>query len=259
MSIPMFQVDAFTTKLYSGNPAAVMLLSQSLDDAMLQNIAAENNLAETAFLIAQGDGYGLRWFTPTVEVDLCGHATLASAHVLFSEGIVDSDVVEFYTLSGTLIVSRNEAGYTMDFPVREGFECDLPADIRQRLPVSPQYVERFGEDYLVVLDEPAVLNFEGDFFDLPGAGGVILTAAGNSNFDMVSRFFGFSGIGIREDSVTGSIHCQLAHYWSRILGKQALSAYQASARGGQLQLQIRGDRVLLQGQAVTFFKGEAYL
>ncbi len=259
MLIPIYQVDAFTSQLYSGNPAAVVLLSEPMSESTMQAVAAENNLSETAFLLAEQTGFRLRWFTPTMEIDLCGHATLASAHVLFSQHLVTGDRVEFYTLSGVLTVERHGEGYQMDFPLRQGQTCDLPVEISQRLPSEPSHVERYGEDYMVVLDEAGVVDFNADFFDLPGAGGVILTASSKSNFDIVSRYFGFCDLGINEDPVTGSIHCQLAHYWCQKMSTDQLSAYQASARGGQLSLRKLGDRVKLRGQAVTYLKGEILL
>ncbi|BFM06332.1 PhzF family phenazine biosynthesis protein [Halioxenophilus aromaticivorans] len=256
MTLSLYQVDAFASRPFSGNPAAVVLLEKPLPDSTLQAIAAENNLSETAYLLPEKNGYGLRWFTPTIEMDLCGHATLASAHVLFSEGIWQKDSVEFFTRSGTLTVKPSSQGYEMDFPLRVGEPCDLPAEVARRLPVTPLHVDKFAEDYLVVVDEATVMDFEQNFIDLPGAGGVILTAQSSGDHDIVSRFFCFRDLGIVEDPVTGSIHCQLASYWGPALAKQALIARQASVRGGELHLQVEGQRVLIRGQAVTYLKGD---
>jgi len=259
MTYPIYQVDAFSSVLFAGNPAAVMMVDESMDSAQMQTIAAENNLSETAFLVPSEHGYAMRWFTPACEVELCGHATLASAHVLFTEGLVTGDSVEFETLSGILTVKRQGRGYEMDFPVRIGEPATLPEALQQRLGFEPIACHFFGGNYLVEVLENQVVTFDQSFIDLPGKGGVILTAYASDGFDIVSRYFGFRGVGIEEDPVTGSIHCQLAHYWAAKLDKTVLKAKQASARGGVLECELKNGRVLLRGDAVTFFKGEVFL
>ena len=259
MKLPIYQVDAFASKLFAGNPAAVMPLEKWLDDTVLQAIAMENNLSETAFLVACDQGYELRWFTPAVEVDLCGHATLAAAHALFAHMGEAGDEVRFQTHSGELRVRREGVLLTLDFPETElePAEVDLgickalgatasEAVIPRNDPHSVLYVYEFEED---------VANLQPDFPALHAASEhcVIVTAPGNE-CDFVSRFFG-PQVGIDEDPVTGSAHCVLVPYWSKRLKQQTLEASQISARGGELACKLEGGRVFMTGAAVTFMQG----
>lgn len=259
MIVQQYHVDAFASALFAGNPAAVMLLNTPLSDTLMQSIAAENNLSETAFVTLAEPEIGLRWFTPSMEVDLCGHATLASAHILFSQKLVPTDTIHFATRSGILPVTQLDQGYEMDFPVRQGTPCSLPPEIAERVGVSPVHCECWGDDYLVVLDKQTVLNFDRTFIDLPGTGGIILTAPGDGECDFQSRFFGFKALGIVEDPVTGSIHCQLLPYWAKQLNKTECEAWQVSRRGGKLHCRLRGDRVFLRGLAQTYSRAEVDL
>jgi PhzF family phenazine biosynthesis protein len=265
MPLPIVQVDAFTSEPFAGNPAAVCILPEPRDAAWMQNVAREMNLAETAFLVRQADGFDLRWFTPAVEVDLCGHATLASAHVLWeSEHLKLSEQARFHTRSGLLTADRRGEWIEMDFPATPDEPADAPPQLAEALGVKPRYVGRSKFDYIAELDsESAVRNVKPDFKRLGeiSARGVIVTARAEqlgvekSAFDFVSRFFGPQS-GIDEDPVTGSAHCCLAPFWAARLGKKELLAYQASARGGVLRLRLEGSRVILGGQAVTVLRGE---
>jgi PhzF family phenazine biosynthesis protein len=256
MKIKQYQVDAFTDKVFGGNPAAVVPLSSWLDDALLQAIAEENNLAETAFYAPSEKGYQLRWFTPVKEVDLCGHATLATAHVLFEIIGYPKQVITFETRSGDLFVARKGMRLEMDFPASSPGPCELSETLAKGLGRRPLEVLA-AEDYLAVFDseetvraitpDPVLLGQ----LDLRG---VIVTAPG-TDVDFVSRFFA-PKLGIPEDPVTGSAHCQLAPYWARRLGKNNLSARQVSRRGGEIACELRSDRVLLSGYAVTFMEAE---
>jgi PhzF family phenazine biosynthesis protein len=262
VNLPIFQVDAFTDRLFGGNPAAVMPLEGWLRNDLLQCIAAENNLSETAFLVPQGEDYALRWFTPTTEVDLCGHATLASAHVLFAELSYPGDRVRFHTRGGVLSVERDHGGLSLDFPAYslapaavDIVVCDAlgatASEVVQVVGASKQmFVFEFEED---------VTGLRPDFAALAGAGHqcVIATAPGN-DCDFVSRFFGPS-VGVNEDPVTGSAHCALVPYWSARSGKKRLLARQVSARGGRLECELRDDRVIMRGDAVTYLRGEVQL
>ncbi|PUZ26991.1 phenazine biosynthesis protein PhzF family [Chitinophaga costaii] len=257
---PIYQVDAFTSTPLRGNPAAVCLLTTPLPDITLQAIAAENNLAETAFLVPQAHGYHLRWFTPTAEVPLCGHATLASAHVLWETGRAAlPDAIHFHTLSGTLLASRDADGaITLDFPVSPGKAVELPSAIQQAIPARIVHASSHGDRYVLELENAeAVETLQPDFTVIKATGGVVITARGKTGtpYDFISRFFA-SHIGIDEDPVTGSAHCCLAAYWAPLLGKKDFRAYQASARGGEMRVQLVGDRVLMTGNAVTVLKGE---
>ena len=260
MGLPLFIVDAFTDKPFAGNPAAVCLLAQARADPWMQQVAAEMNLSETAFLLPEEDGYRLRWFTPAVEVDLCGHATLASAHVLWETGrLKPSEPARFYTRSGLLTVERGSLSMTMDFPAKPPEPCWEWQDLPAVLGVRAVYLGKNGMDGLVeVENESAVRASRPDFARLAEypVRGVILTArAQNPAYDFVSRFFA-PRAGVREDPVTGSAHCCLGPYWSGRLKKQDLVGYQASTRGGVVQVSVRGDRVHLGGQAVTVVRGE---
>jgi PhzF family phenazine biosynthesis protein len=255
----MIQVDAFTPLLFGGNPAAVILLEEWLHDDTLLAIAAENNLSETAFIVPQGDYYELRWFTPTIEVDLCGHATLASAYVLFQDGHVPGDEIIFETRqSGRLIVTRDDKVISLDFPSRptepvEGLD-DAVADA---LGSRPAGVHKAQRDLLVLFDSEAdIVTLEPDFRKVAAldAFAVIVTATGNKS-DFVSRFFA-PNAGVDEDPVTGSAHCTLIPFWSRRLGRKKLHACQVSRRRGELFCEDRGDRVIISGQAVEYLRGE---
>jgi len=259
MSVPLYQVDAFTSLLFQGNPAAVCLLDQPRPDAWMQSVAGEMNLSETAFLLPEGDGYRLRWFTPAVEVDLCGHATLASAHVLFETGRLPAGATaKFYTRSGLLTAVQKDGWIELNFPVKEiETVAPLPGLI-EALKVEPLYIGKNVFDYLVeVADEDQVRRAKPDIAALKemDTRGVMLTSRATEKYDFISRFFA-PKVGVNEDPVTGSAHCALAPYWGRKLGKTELLAYQASARGGELQLRVLGDRVAIAGQAVTVFAGE---
>ena len=258
--ITMYQVDAFADRLFSGNPAAVLVLDDWLEEPLMQSIAAENNLAETAFVRPNGKGWDLRWFTPFHEVDFCGHATLASAHVLAAHYGVAGEMA-FATRVGELRVVATDQGYTLDFPSFAPQPLDrLPASIESLLePGSYKAFRNFENIFVEVADETAVRAFVPDLQKIAGlaAQGLVITGKGRSH-DFVSRYFA-PGAGIPEDPVTGSIHATLVPYWAHKFGRKSLSAYQASARGGQLLCELAGERVLIQGKAVTFMKAEIYL
>ncbi len=253
--IKLYQVDAFTDEPFAGNPAAVCLLDRPRSDAWMQAVAAEMNLSETAFLLPQDDAYSLRWFTPAVEVDLCGHATLASAHVL------DRDFVSFATRSGDLPVTRDADGIHLDFPALAPEPASVPAGLAEALGSDSFVSLRSRFDHLCVFASAQdVLDLQPDFGRLHAvdARGVIATAPGGRH-DFVSRFFAPQA-GIHEDPVTGSAHCVLAPYWCQRLGRPALVGYQASARGGAVAVRWEGGhRVILTGRAVTVMQGELTL
>ncbi|MCP4427858.1 MAG: PhzF family phenazine biosynthesis protein [Chloroflexi bacterium] len=260
MKMNLFQVDAFTDKPFAGNPAAVCLLDEARDDAWLLNVAQEMNLSETAFLLPQDDGYSLRWFTPATEVDLCGHATLASAHILWEMGLLAAaESARFFTRSGLLTAVLHPPHIELNFPALNQTPADAPPELLTALDVEPVYVGKTGAKYLIeVADETIVRRLKPDFAALrqmPGRGVVVTSAASSPEYDCVSRYFA-SWVGIDEDPVTGSIHCCVGPFWGERLGKGALIAYQASPRGGVLQIQLDGDRVRLAGQAITVFRGE---
>jgi len=257
MKIPIFQVDAFTSNVFSGNPAAVCLLDEWISKSTLQAIAAENNLSETAFLVREGEGYELRWFTPLTEVALCGHATLAAAYVLFEIQRWPANAICFETQkSGKLIVEKRDDLFEMDFPSRPPGR-EMPAGVfHDILGVAPVKVFESEEDVLVVLDsERSVRDLKPDFSALAGleCRGVIVTARGEKS-DFVSRFFA-PAVGIAEDPVTGSAHCVLVPYWAKLLGKNGLFALQVSWRGGELFCRDRGRRVSIAGRAVLYLEG----
>ncbi len=259
MTIPIYQADAFTEKAFGGNPAAVCPLKEWLPDALMQNIALENNLAETAFVVAENNGYHIRWFTPTVEVDLCGHATLATAHVFFNHLQYEPKEINFHSKSGLLKVTRQQNGQlTLDFP-RDHFEqeTDIPPALQKGLKIEATEVYKGKFDYMVVTDsQETVEKLQPDFRTLATikSRGVLVTAPGNES-DFVSRCF-FPQSGIDEDPVTGSAHTLLTPYWAEVLGKSKLTAIQLSARKGYLDCELSGDRVLMSGYAVTYMKGE---
>ena len=259
MNVPIYQVDAFASRPFTGNPAAVMLLDRFADDAALQAIAAENNLAETAFLVADGEDFRLRWFTPTVEVPLCGHGTLASAAVVLERLSPKREQVTFHSASGPLRVVRAPTGYVMDFPARPTTSLAPPFGIVEALGVRPIDVAWDQFNYIALLksaddvrrlnpNEAAVARLECD--------GVIVTAPGDGGYDFVSRYFA-PAKGIPEDPVTGGAHCSLAPYWANRLGKTEFRAFQASQRGGEVVCRVVGDRVELEGHCVFYLEGRA--
>jgi PhzF family phenazine biosynthesis protein len=251
----IYQVDAFTDKPFTGNPAGVCVLPGPKDDAWLQNVAAEMNLSETAFLLEQADGFRLRWFTPAVEVELCGHATLAAAHILWETGrLAHHQPARFHTLSGLLTAERRGAAIELDFPATPDEPAEAPAGLADILGAKVVNFRSSRFDHLVELESEAVVRgLRPDFTrlkSLPVRGIMVTSRAASPDFDFVSRFFG-PAVGIDEDPVTGSAHCCLGPYWSGRLGKAEMLAYQASARGGTVGVTVMGDRVRLRGRAVT--------
>ena len=257
MKIPIYQVDAFSSEVFSGNPAAVCMLDEWIEDWQLQLIAAENNLSETAFLVRRNKSFDLRWFTPVTEVALCGHATLASAFVLFARCQWRQDVIRFHTReSGVLVVTKREDLYEMDFPARPVQIVKHPVGLEEALGVAPRQVFSSAEDLLVVLDrEATVREVRPDFSALNRieCRGIIITAKGERS-DFVSRFFA-PRVGVSEDPVTGSAHCVLIPYWAKVLGKNDLHALQVSKRGGELFCLHAGERVKICGKAVLYLEG----
>ena len=262
MAIPIFQVDAFTEEPFKGNPAGVCLLERPAEATWMQTVAAEMNLAETAFLLPEGDGFRLRWFTPKVEVKLCGHATLATAHVLWERGILAPDrEARFQTLSGLLTARRASDLVELDFPARPPL-AEPPAwaeAVIGALGIKPAYVGMSAEDVLFeAADEATVRAIAPDFAalrSLPARGVIVTSRSSDKRFDFVSRFFA-PAVGVDEDPVTGSSHTVLVPYWAKKLGKTSLTAYQASARGGILHLRHEGARVKIAGKAVTVIAGD---
>jgi PhzF family phenazine biosynthesis protein len=259
--IRCLQIDAFTDRPFSGNPAAVCLLEARGDVNWLQSIAAEMNLSETAFVRRIDDGYELRWFTPAIEVELCGHATLASAHALWNEGMERKDVpIRFHTRSGVLTCRKRGDFIELDFPATPASESTPPPGLLDAMRISPSYVGRSTFDkFLVVESEEVVRSLKPDFASLrriTGMRGVIVTSpSSDPRFDFLSRYFA-PGAGIDEDPVTGSAHCCLGPFWGERLGKTELVGYQASSRGGIVRVRLCGERVMLIGEAVTVFRGE---
>jgi PhzF family phenazine biosynthesis protein len=259
-SIPCWQVDAFTDRPFGGNPAAVCWLESEADPIWMQSVASEMNLSETAFVRRLPEGLELRWFTPTVEVDLCGHATLATAHALWSEGLALSDTaLRFHTKSGLLTCTRTGDFIELDFPSMPATAVAPPAGLIAALGITPQFVGQSRFDTLAVLaSADEVRNVRPNFQQLgqiPTRGVIVTALSDDPKFDFVSRFFA-PAVGVDEDPVCGSAHCCLAPYWAEKLGKTELLAFQASARGGVLRLRLNGDRVALGGQAVTVWRGE---
>jgi len=260
MGIRAFKVDSFTAEPFSGNPAGVCLLTEPRDERWMQAMAREMNLSETAFLLREGDGFRLRWFTPAVEVELCGHATLASAHVLWEEGVLaPSETARFATRSGELRASRSGDLIELDFPTKPEHPAEPPENLLEALRVKPLYLGRSVFDYLLLLDsEEAVRAVSPDFALLRSVTvrGVIVTApSARPEFDFVSRFFA-PAVGVDEDPVTGSAHCCLGPFWAARLGKSELVGHQVSARGGVVNVRVAGERVFLGGRAVTVLRGE---
>jgi PhzF family phenazine biosynthesis protein len=255
MSIPYYQVDTFTNRLFAGNPAGVCFLAQWLEDSLLQRIASENNLAETAFVVQRQSSFDLRWFTPAMEVDLCGHATLAPAHVIFHHLGYQGSLIRFQTKAGELTVTRKADLLELDFPTRPPTECPLPTILEQALGIVPSFVGK-SRDYLVLFDsEMLVREIQPDLTALMQLDslGLIVTAPG-SDCDFVSRFFA-PRAGVPEDPVTGSAHSTLIPFWAQRLGKTRLYAKQISPRGGELFCEDRGQRVGIAGRAVTYSMG----
>src|SRR5690554_800802 len=256
MKLQIYQVDAFSKNVFGGNPAAVCPLVEWLPSELMQKLAMENNLSETAFIVPEKDGFGLRWFTPTTEVDLCGHATLATAHVLFEHLAYPKKEINFYTKSGKLVVQKEGDRLMMDFPADKMEKVVAPPILLQSIGVKEGDVYR-SDDYMVVLqDEEQVASLEPNFSMLGEveARGVIVTAPGKS-VDFVSRFFAPQS-GINEDPVTGSAHTKLVPYWAQCLGKNELEARQISKRGGELSCRLKGDRVEILGHVITYLIGE---
>lgn len=254
------QVDAFTDRPFTGNPAAVCILDEPPPDWWMQDLAREMNLSETAFVLPHDEGYDLRWFTPTTEVDLCGHATLASAHVLWEDGrLGEGAVARFHTRSGELTAVRDGEWIRMDFPSERCDPAQPPPDLAAALGATPLSVHRNRFDLLVELaDEKTVRTLRPDLARLSGIpvrGCVVTSEAISPRFDFVSRFFA-PRVGVPEDPVTGSAHCALAPFWSDRLGRPDLTGYQVSSRGGTVRTRVEGDRVVLGGQAVTVMRCE---
>ena len=260
MGLRITQVDAFTDTPFAGNPAAVCLLPAPRDEGWMQKVAREMNLSETAFLVPEADGYALRWFTPAVEVALCGHATLASAHVLWEDGHLPAGrQARFHTKSGLLTGDRAGDWIELDFPAKREEPAVPPAGLAEALGAAPKYVGRSQFDYLVEVDgEATVRGLQPDhraLAALPVRGVIVTARADSPGYDFVSRFFA-PGSGVAEDPVTGSAHCALGPFWQSRLGKRELVAYQASPRGGVVRVRVDGERVKLGGKAVTILRGE---
>ena len=257
----MFQVDAFATKLFEGNPAAVVCLKEFPPDGVMQQIAAENNLAETAFLVHDGQQYWLRWFTPKIEVPLCGHATLATAAVVMERLELGRGYIVFHTRSGELKVSKTEKGYLMSLPARESKPISPPEGLGSALGSVPLEVLSNEFNYMVVVSNPmTVRDLTPDLsliaqLDRPG---MIVTSPGDGEYDFISRYFA-PAKGIPEDPVTGGAHCMLVPYWAKKLKKSEFNAYQASPRGGKVGCRMIGDRVELQGECVFYLEGSIHV
>ena len=258
MRTPIFKLDAFASNVFAGNPAAVMPMKSFPPDAIMQAIAAENNLSETAFLVREGGDYRLRWFTPKVEVPLCGHATLASAAVVLERLEPGRKCVVFHTASGPLEVNRTGTGYVMNFPARPSEPVSPPVGFAEALRITPVELFVNSFNYMAVLkNEQAVRELSPDTATIARLErpGVIVTAPGEGDYDFVSRYFA-PAKGIPEDPVTGAAHCMLAPYWAKRLSKSVLRAYQASPRGGEMICRVKGDRIELEGGCVFYLEGE---
>ena len=260
MGVRIFQVDAFTGEPFSGNPAAVCILQEERGKSWMQRVAEEMNLSETAFVTRRGNDFALRWFTPSVEVELCGHATLASAHVLWERGYVPpGEEIRFHTLSGVLTAGREGDWIELDFPPEPAEPAEAPPVLARALGIRPRYVGRNRFDYLVEVDSEEALRKMTPDFGLLGTiptRGIIVTSLSSAHeYDFVSRFFA-PRAGVNEDHVTGSAHCCLGPFWSPRLGRREFVAYQASSRGGVVRVRRSGDRVTLGGRGVTVLEGE---
>jgi predicted PhzF superfamily epimerase YddE/YHI9 len=255
----MYIVDAFADRAFTGNQAAVVLLTEEKDELWMQQVAGEMNLSETAFLVKQAKGYQLRWFTPTNEVDLCGHATLASAHILWTEGYMEGhEEISFHTKSGVLLAKQVNGFIELDFPLELEKECMAPDYLLEGLGVTALYVGKNRMDYLVEVESEAMVKSLKPNFSLlerVECRGVIVTSKSDSQaYDFVSRCF-YPATGVNEDPVTGSAHCCLGPYWQSKLMKTEMNAWQCSGRGGFLKLKITGDRILISGKAITTLRG----
>lgn len=260
MNLTIYQVDAFAKEVFKGNPAAVCPLEEWIDADLMQKIALENNLAETAFFVKNGDVYEIRWFTPVYEIDLCGHATLASAFVIFEILKTEKDFVKFHShKSGELSVEKKGDVLVLDFPSRPVSPAEIPAGLTDALGKTPKEVFKARDYFLVYENEQEISDIKPNFNKLleVGGHGFIVTAKGDSA-DFVSRFFA-PDVGVPEDPVTGSAHCNLIPFWSERLGKTELFARQISSRGGELFCELKGDRVKIGGNAVLYLKGEIYV
>ena len=260
MGMKIFQVDAFTNKPFLGNPAGVCILSETADATWMQSVAREMNVSETAFLYPEAEGYHLRWFTPAVEVDLCGHATLASAHILWEKGyLAPTQQVRFQTRSGLLTADKNGEWIEMNFPAEEAKESTAPPKLITALGIKPLFVGKNRFDYIIEAESEQVVRSIHPNLSMLGAvttrGAIVTSLSSSPDYDFVSRFFA-PAVGIPEDPVTGSAHCCLGPYWNKRLEKSQFRAYQASARGGVLKVRVEGDRVSLSGQAVTILEAE---
>jgi len=259
MQLPIYQVDAFTDKLFGGNPAAVIPLKSWLADDLMQRIALENNLSETAFFVPNTDGFEIRWFTPTVEVNLCGHATLATAFVIFNVLKYQKNIILFSSKSGVLKVTKQDKWLELDFPLQETFPAEAPEGLIESIGKKPKEIYRAVDDYMLVYSsQKEIEELKPNFNALKSikARGIIVTAKAKSKkIDFVSRFFG-PGSGIDEDPVTGSAHTKLVPYWSKIFNKTALTAEQISSRKGYLKCTLVNDRVLMAGKGKLYLKGK---
>jgi len=255
MKIEVYQIDAFANKAFEGNPAAICPLQEWLPDELMQSLAAENNLSETAFFVPNGDSFDLRWFTPSTEVDLCGHATLAAAYVMFEILDFTRDEIRFNTKSGELSVSRDGEYLQMDFPAQAPEPIETPSQIGQAFGEQPSVCLKFADIIAVFDSEEIVRQADPDMLQLEqlDCRGIIITAKAK-DYDFVARWFG-PRTGIREDPVTGSAFTQLVPYWAERLGKSSFKAKQVSPRGGEVQCELKGDRVLISGKAVKYMQG----
>ncbi|MGD8800883.1 MAG: PhzF family phenazine biosynthesis protein [Desulfobacterales bacterium] len=262
MGQEIFQVDAFTDKPFAGNPAAVCVLPEPANERWMQQVASEMNLSETAFLVKQNDGFQLRWFTPAVEVELCGHATLASAHILWEQGILAPDSpAHFHTRSGLLSAVRKDAWIEMDFPAEPENRTEFPSDIFKIFGANARYVGKNRFDFLFEFDSAEIVRKMAPNFSLlssvSGRGFMVTSRSDTDQCDFISRFFA-PAAGVNEDPVTGSAHCCLGPFWAKKLGKNELIGYQASARGGMVKVRVGDDRVYLSGQAITVMRATLF-
>jgi PhzF family phenazine biosynthesis protein len=260
MSVPIWQVDAFTDRPFRGNPAAVCLLDEERDASWMQSVAAEMNLSETAFVRQIPEGFQLRWFTPTVEVDLCGHATLASAYTVWKAELIKPDEsIRFHTRSGVLTASRSDETILLDFPATPVEECAAPTGLLEMLDITPNFIGKTTFDSYLIATSPAVVRaLHPDIRKLkevPIHGLIVTARSDDPQFDFISRFFA-PAAGIDEDPVTGSAHCALGFYWNRQSGKTQMVGFQASSRGGIVHVKLNGNRVILGGHAVLVLRGE---
>lgn len=258
MTQDIFQVDAFTDKLFAGNPAAVCVLAEAADERWMQHLANEMNLSETAFLVKEEDGYQLRWFTPAVEVELCGHATLASAHILWEQGFLATDrPARFFTKSGLLSAVRKNSWIELNFPAEPEKQAGFPEDVCKTFGANARYVGKNRFDFLLEFESAETVRKMAPNFsllsELSGRGFIVTSRYDTDQYDFISRFFA-PAAGVNEDPVTGSAHCCLGPYWANKLGKNELTGYQASARGGVVKVRVGDDRVYLGGQAVTVMR-----